>query len=112
MTPKERAARAKLIDQVTRAVEEKVKEEATMAMVAVARAVVTNEAEILDEELSRLHISVADREQIFEKINRRRLVTEIQIMHPGAFDRYLAVAQVLGLLPEIALTSPKEAHHG
>lgn len=85
------------------------KEEAARIFVSVVRTVLTNEAKLLDEELSRLEVSVLDREILYDRINIYRVDLETRLGWPEAYDREKAVARALGVLPEITITDPEKA---
>lgn len=65
---------------------------------AVVRAVYEAEAIALDEALEKLQVSPMERGEIFCQMRVRRVAREQQILAPGAFDRYEALSEVLGLL--------------
>jgi hypothetical protein len=82
-------------------------------MVALIRRTLTREALALEEYLTPLGLTLHEREAIYKELNKRREALEAELHLPGAYDRLIAEASVLGLLtpPEVSLeTSGKEAN--
>jgi hypothetical protein len=105
MARKSKTADKELLEFQEAAAERAYREPLTLLKMAI-RGALDAEAQELETQLASLGIEAFEREAIYRGISARREELEKDLDAPGAYERYLARAEVAGLLkrprPEVA----------
>lgn len=76
--------------------------EPMILMRCLVRRTLTREALALEEQLTHLGLNYHEREAVYQALNLRREVLEAELHQPGAYERLMAEASVMGLLSPVS----------
>lgn len=87
-----------------------VRAEPLCLFICVIRETLSEEAKVLEDQLTKAGLTTSEREAVFKELSQRRKQLEADIDKPGAYGRLRAMAETLGLLeaPPASEASGKE----